>query len=378
MKESAEGRYTVSLSFPVGSLVKYRYMTNDGQNRFEYSSSGYPIRARLFYVDGPCEVQDTIARWQNTKFKGLTGRLFGSITDVDTGEAISNVVVSAAGLYTLSRPDGSFDLYNVPQGTHMVSYTTLDGAYLPFKQYAVIVSDMATPASVSISEQELVEVRFTVEVPEDTVNGAPVRIAGNLWQFGYLMSEQIDGSGILAMRMPVMEYQGDFTYTYTTLLPAGADLHYKYTLGDGFWSSEHTLDGKFALRQLIVPADSSVLNIDDTVLTFDSSTAEAIWFDVTAPGVTPQEDNLYIQFKLLDWMPPIPMWYGGENRWGFRYSSPTNISGNLEYRYCRNGICGAETALAVEISLPQICRNQSAGDAGLYRYYRLLVFPGWS
>ena len=54
------------------------------------------------------------------------------------------------------------------------------------------------------------------------------------------------------------------------MLPAGADIRYKYTLGDGFWNAEHNTDGNFILRQLIVPASSTPVQVQDTVQTWQA------------------------------------------------------------------------------------------------------------
>jgi hypothetical protein len=52
-------------------------------------------------------------------------------------------------------------------------------------------------------------------------------------------------------------------------LPVGAELHYKYTLGDSVWSGEQAETGKFFVRRLIVP-DHDLL-IEDEVVTWNNS-----------------------------------------------------------------------------------------------------------
>jgi hypothetical protein len=34
------------------------------------------------------------------------------------------------------------------------------------------------------------------------------------------------------------------------------------------------------------------------------------------------------------------MWSLGDNRWVYVLFSPLNLPGNLNYRYCRNNLCG--------------------------------------
>jgi Glycoside Hydrolase Family 113 len=136
-----------------------------------------------------------------------------------------------------------------------------------------------------------------------------------------------------------MEQLPDKRYTLTLSLPVGADIHYKYTLGDGFWNAEHNLDGSFRLRQLIVPPET--LLVEDTVDTWRAGDTNDIIFDVNVPADTPAEDFVALQLNpLFGWTEPIPMWKLSHDRWAYILYSPRNLPGNLSYRYCRNGQCG--------------------------------------
>jgi hypothetical protein len=136
-----------------------------------------------------------------------------------------------------------------------------------------------------------------------------------------------------------MEQLPDGRYTLTLSLPVGADIRYKYTLGDGFWNAEHNPDSSFRLRQLIIPEEPSL--VEDNVETWRAGKTDDIIFDVTVPDDTPAGDFVSIQFNpLFGWTEPIPMWKLNDNRWAYILYSPRNLPGNLSYRYCRNGQCG--------------------------------------
>ena len=125
----------------------------------------------------------------------------------------------------------------------------------------------------------------------------------------------------------------------TLSLPSGADIRYKYTLGDGFWNSEQTSAGQFRIRQLMVPETDQV--IDEKVDTWKSGSSAPITFEVKVPDNTPPSDTLSIQFNPFGWMEPIPMWSLGNNRWLYTLYGPQNLLSSLSYRYCRNDQCGS-------------------------------------
>ena len=139
--------------------------------------------------------------------------------------------------------------------------------------------------------------------------------------------------------MPVLVKNEFGRYTVTMDLPAGIDIRYKYTLGDGFWNAEHGIDQNFIVHQLIIPVSSDDVYIHDTVNSWKSSQTETIWFQVTVPENTPENESIGIQFQLAEWMPPLPMFEINEGQWAFPILSPHNFYGAISYRYCRNGPC---------------------------------------
>ena len=165
----------------------------------------------------------------------------------------------------------------------------------------------------------------------------PLRLAGNLLQLGNTFSDLRGGLSTVADRMPVLTPLPDGRYSVSLFLPAGADIEYKYTLGDGFWNSEFTSTGQYVTRHLIVPAQN--MAVEDVVQSWQAGPNAPILFEVTVPQNTPTGDIIYIQFNPYGWTPPIPMWPTGANKWAYKLYGPLNIVGSFGYRYCRNAQC---------------------------------------
>jgi hypothetical protein len=333
--------YSLSLPFPVGSVVKYRYSRKGPAAQVEeHISDGRQVRYRLYQVNGPGMVQDVVTRWTDTTFEGQTGRILGQVRDGASGQSLPNVLVAAGGVQALTASDGSYLLEGLPPGTHNLVAYSLDGSYRTFQQGARIEALSTTPAPISLSSAPMVSLVLVISVPQDTIPAIPIRIAGNLYQLGNTFANLSGGVSTIASRMPVLNILPDGRYTITLNLPAGADIHYLYTLGDGLWNTEKTSAGSSRIRQLIVPETST--QIDDTVESWISGDTAPITFDVTVPANTPAEDIISIQFNpLFGWTEPIPMWRLEENRWAYVLNSLPAMMGKFHYRFCRNGQCGS-------------------------------------
>jgi hypothetical protein len=333
--------YVTRIRVPAGTVVKYRY-TRQGEATLtatEHTTDGRQVRYRMVRVDGPGRVEDLISRWNDTQFSGPTGQIVGAVTAADSRRGLPNILVTAGGAQTLTSSDGSFLFEGLPPGTHNLVAYALDGAYRTYQQGAIVAAGATTLAPLALEPAPLVNVTFSVVVPEDTIPGVPVRIAGDLLQFGNSFAALEGGLSAPANRMPVLNFVSDTRYELTMALPAGAALQYKYTLGDGFWNAEHTPDGSFRLRRLIVPSQDHT--VEDGVASWRAGNNEPIWFDVTVPADTPPGDVVAIQFNPFGWTEPIPMWSLGANRWVYRLTSPLDIFGTIGYRYCRNSQCAS-------------------------------------
>ncbi len=248
-------------------------------------------------------------------------------------------MVSAGGQQFITDSLGRFELIGLPIGTQNLVAYSLDGMYQTFEQGATVAAGSTTSVDLRVKPAQIVSVTFTVTVPEATVPGVPVRIAGNILQLGNTFADLQGGVSTNTDRMPVLSLQADGRYSVTLGLPAGAHIQYKYTLGDGFWNAEHKADGQWNLRDFVVPPQD--IAIQDSVATWSSGDSAPILFEVTVPSVTPPGDIVYMQFNTFGWMEPIPMWPLGNNRWAYKLYSPLNILGSFSYRYCRNGQCGS-------------------------------------
>ena len=332
--------YTLTLPFPIGSVVKYRYIRQSTLPTQEDDYADRVVRYRLYYATAPGTVQDIIASWTDSLFAGPIGRITGTVVDAADGKPITNILIGVGGQQTLTDSKGEFAIEGLPVGTQNLIAYALDGSYQTFQQGAIVMEDKTTPAKINLTAAPLVNVIFTVNVPETTMENIAIRLAGNLSTLGNTYGDLEGGLSTVATRMPILNALEDGKYSLSLMLPAGADIRYKYTLGDGFWNAEHTPDGSFLLRQLIVPSGESLVQVLDSVSTWEDGTYAPITFELSVPGETPAADFISIQFNPYGWTVPIPMWAMGDNRWSYRLYSPLNILSSFEYRYCRNDQCG--------------------------------------
>ncbi|MDH5605915.1 MAG: hypothetical protein OEY93_03415, partial [Anaerolineae bacterium] len=341
-------RYWVTVPIRVGSLVKYTYHRVGDTTAYEYTPSGNPVRYRVYIADGPGLVEDNVSRWSDTAYTQGTGRISGYILNKDSGAALRNLIVTAGGEETLTDISGHFIFPHIAPGKHNLAAYAMDGAFRPVQQNAIVNIESETPVQLFTPASKLVPVTFTVTAPANTIDAFPPKIAGNLHQLGNSFGDLGGGITGLVNQMPVLQPTGERTYTVNMLLPAGTDIRYKYTLGDGFWNAEHGSDKNFYTRQLIIPESVETFKVEDSIFSWSSSSRPPIWFNVTTPPDLPPAEQLYLQFNVGNWMSPLPVWTIGSNRWVYPLISPIDFNAVLSYRYCRNGICGGETSLATE------------------------------
>lgn len=329
--------YTAKIAIPDQALVKYRYVRRGAARVNEDTNLDAAIRYRLLHVAGPTEVLDTLNSWADRPVGTLSGNIFGTVLNADTGVPIPDILVTAGGAQTLTDSAGRFQLIGLRGGTHNLVAYALDGAFQTFQQGAAVAENQSTPVDLRMRTAQLVNVIFTVSVPGGTDPNMPLRLAGNLLQLGNTFSDLRGGLSTTTDRMPVLSRMPDGRYSVSLFLPAGADIEYKYTLGDGFWNSEFTSTGQYMTRSLIVPAQN--ITVEDTVQSWQTGPNAPILFEVTVPQDTPISDTVYIQFNPYGWTPPIPMRLVGTDKWAYKLYGPLNIIGAFGYRYCRNAQC---------------------------------------
>ena len=331
--------YSATFPIPDQAVIKYRYVRRGGSRIMEDTNSDASIRYRLIYVNGNTEIVDTVNSWNDKPVNTLSGSIAGTVLNMDTGAPLAEIMVTAGGVQTLTDSAGRFALTGLRGGSHNLVAYALDGMYQTFQQGAKVEGDKGTPVEIKMKPAQLVNVIFTVSVPQNTQRGVPLRIAGNLLQFGNTFADLRGGLSTVADRMPVMTQLDDGRYSVSLFLPAGAHLAYKYTFGDGFWNSEFNTAGQYVIRNLVIPAQNT--NIDDSVQSWQAGPNAPILFEVDVPQDTPIGDAIYIQFNPFSWTEPIPMWKVGNNRWAYKLYGPLNILGTFTYRYCRNAQCGS-------------------------------------
>jgi hypothetical protein len=304
----------------------------------EHTDTDEQVRYRMLHAVNPGEVHDVIYQWSDTTYSGPeAGRISGRIIDYKTGHPIPGALVSAGGVQAHTTASGSFLLSGLPPGVHNLVAYTLDGSYDIAQQGAQVASQANTEAILELTPREHVDITFVAEVPRGTPQNS-VRLAGNLYQLGNTFGNFTGGMNTLPARMPLLTQIDETHYGVILSLPVGAEIRYKYTLGDGFWNAEHKLNGEFRLRRFLVPAEPVQLN--DTVVTWASGDKGPITFDLTTPAHTPANEEVYIQFNPFGWTTPLPILKAGPNHWVYILYSPLNIISDLRYRYCRGGECG--------------------------------------
>jgi hypothetical protein len=332
------GLWQLTVNFPRNALVYYQYGLQSGA--LESGSGPGIVDYRIYYAAGNNQLEDTVAHWVGSSFNGTSGRIRGLIRDSATGLAIPGLVVSAAGVRTTTDTSGNYLLTGVPSGKQTLVAFDMDSGYRPFVQEAIVADGQDTPANLKMAPLPRVTVSFHVYIPADTPADAQIRLAGSLYSLGNTFLPGAASTLVDAARAPLMSRLVDGSYVASISLPVGAYIRYKYTMGDGFWNAERDGQGRFVLRELIVPEHDLLL--EEGVTSWRSGTQGPVMFNVTTPPSTPANDYISIQFSPFQgiWMRPIPMHMTGPQQWTFTLFSPLEWSDTIAYRYCRNSACG--------------------------------------
>ena len=341
MEAEDNQHFIVILPVRINSVMKYRYLRQGDFTDQEYTSDGRPVRYRLFYAASPALVQDIVTRWTDRPSDvAVSCRIIGRATRAGGTDPIPNLLITAGGQQTWTAADGTFMLEGLPAGTHNLVAYAADGAYRTFQQGALVSAGAATEALLQLQPANFVNVTFFVDAPVNTPAKASLRIAGNLWQFGNSFTALRGGLSSNALRLPELKHLENGRYGITFSLAVGSDLRYKYTLGDGIWNAEHTEDGEFLVRQLIVPDKDT--QITDQVARWDDKSKLPVTFQVSVPPVTPDNEAISIQFNPgYAWLEALPMWSAGPDHWEYTLFSPLRGLESIQYRYCREVQCGS-------------------------------------
>jgi hypothetical protein len=111
--------YSITLPFPIGSTIKYRYeRQSEGMRVVEHLSDDNPVHYRLYHISGQGNVEDIISRWADSDYASPSGHIQGQVLDANTGEGIPGLMITAGGMQTITTSEGKFSLEGLPPGVH--------------------------------------------------------------------------------------------------------------------------------------------------------------------------------------------------------------------------------------------------------------------
>ncbi len=342
MQFVSENLYSLELSFPVNSMVKYRYALGSNPTTIEHSALGESIYYRVVNTqqDIPVVARDVIASWIETPLNISLGKAEGRLIDSVTGAGIPGLLVNLNGLQTTTSATGEFLLEKALPGKYLLTIYHLDGSYEPFQQEAIIAPESSTPVDISLKPSSTSQVTFIITPPSDHNMQASIRLIGNTTHLGNTFDENFGRTRFVAANAPVLDLQENGTYKISLTLPAGMDLRYKYTIGDGFWNAERHADGQFITRQLIVPDED--ITINETIANWKAGDRSPIRFEVRSLPGNKIPEQLYIQLNSYTWAEPIPMWLDKENpAWVYEVYSPLYLFPTIGYRLCFDAQCNS-------------------------------------
>lgn len=328
--------HSLTIMLPQGAVISYRYTLTHPIEMGELLPDNHPLAFRQLVVRDNLVINDTIAGWPEVPYNGPLVDLNGAVADDETEAPLADVFVNVAGKTAMTDMNGRFLIRGLPVGKHNLVATLSDGSYLDFQQEVNMVEYLATLAIIRMTALPEVTLTFVMTPPNQAV-GAPVRIAGNLRQFGQTFYDMLQGTGTQAANMQLMARNTEGSYVAQVKLFAGSFLRYQYTLGDALVNSERDLGGNRLVRQFVVPNKDVV--IDDSVATWRASQQNGISIFATSPAGTSSGEQLYLQFNHGSWSNPIPMWPMENNEWMLVYFPRASGPDSVSYRYCRNADC---------------------------------------
>jgi len=374
MEPLGDGRWQVKINPPAGTLLRYRYVRLKPSASEEARADGSPVAKRVTYIPTSGEYEDTILAWAGSTYQGPTGRVVGRLVEADTGTPLADMLVHIAGQVLYSDGTGAFRVDYLPPGEHRITAFSPDGAFLPAQQGAIIAAGSTTPAEMEMHRAQQIQVTFEITVPNDTLEGVPIRLAGNLAPLGHTFPTQ-PGSSSAVKQMPTFIEVDPTHYILIMNLYAGTDLRYKYSLGDGWWNGERDQEGQPLTRQTILPDEDIVVR--DAVVSWRGDDVAPFQIWVTTPAETPAEEEISIQINNGAWSAPIPMWRLSQNEWFMMLYGPFDINQPLLYRYCRNLLCGKDLSLGTAAESPSD-RRLDINNAGTAIQDKIDAWQWWT
>ncbi len=337
---ASDNLWTGTAPTELGAVLRYRYVRGLAPTEVnEATPTQQVIQYRMLLINADTMIaEDVVATWADTPFAGNVGAVTGLIRNSNTGQGVMGLLVSAGGKLTLTAWDGSYTLSDLPVGFHRVTVIAPDGSVRPTQNTVNITQGQTTALDLNTTDPNALHVTFLVRPPADTDPDAQIRLLGNVAQLGDTFVIGPTGSTLSAIRAPQMIRLNDGTWTANVLLYEGTLLKYAYTVGDSDRNVELNTNGARQVRALVVPLGNKL--VSDSVARWHDGLSGSIAFGVFTPPTTPPGDVIYLQISNGQWGAPIPMWRADAYSWKLVLSNPTNLSGNLSYRFCRNVNCG--------------------------------------
>lgn len=338
MEKLDDNHYRIILPVQVPSIIKYRFYRNNNLPIYETDSDNQLIEYRMAYINTPANIANQLINWADEQYTYKFGTVKGQIINSETKSPIPNALIIIGGMHSYTNSLGQFVVNNLPPGKHNLLVMSTDGEYSIFQQEAVVGEGLTTPASIGVQASKFVKITFIVKTPANNPSEASIRMLGNTYQLGNIFGNIYNGTSIAPARAPKLTLLSNGKYSITMNLPSGFDLHYKYSMGDGFWNAELDQNNNFVVRKLVIPDQDTVIN--DAIYSWTSSGTDGVEFTVKVPEFTPKEDKISIQFDSFGWSPPIQMWKVNDNQWNYRLFGPYHLVSKINYRFCRNDACG--------------------------------------
>jgi hypothetical protein len=100
--------YTAKLAIPDKAVIRYRYVRIGSGRILEDTNTDAAIRYRLFLVNGPTQIVDTVSSWSDRPVNTVSGNIFGTVLNSDTGAPVPDIMVAAGGVQIQTDSAGRF------------------------------------------------------------------------------------------------------------------------------------------------------------------------------------------------------------------------------------------------------------------------------
>ena len=246
------------------------------------------------------QVEDTIETWADRRQPAATGTIEGIVVDLASGQPLMDTNVSIGGLHTATDYDRYFRVDGIAAGKQRITvYRTL-GDYLPTVVVVEVPEDGVAETRIKLSQAQLVEVTFEVELPDDTPADAEIRLVGSVFQTGARPGGYLNYPFVPDMNPPLMERIATGRTTVTPNLYQGTYLQYFYSVGSPWSGMERTGDGSEVYRSFI--AGTSPETRPDRIVAWRWPYAVRLTLHVQVPANTTQGALLALEMGPARWM----------------------------------------------------------------------------